>query len=50
MSLMYKFIVDMWKQRRVDEAYVLYQLEKGRITQEEADTILSMPQNPIITV
>lgn len=47
MSLMYKFIVDMWKQRRVDEAYVLYQLEKKRITQEEADTILATPQNPI---
>ena len=47
MSLMYKFIVDMWKQGRVDEAYVLYQLEKKRITQEEADIILAMPQNPI---
>lgn len=47
MSLMYNFILSMWKQRRVDEAYVNYQVEMKRITQEEADTILSTPQNAV---
>lgn len=50
MSLMYPFILRMWKERRVDEAYVLYQYEMNRITEEEKDTILATPQNPIITV
>lgn len=47
MSLMYNFVLSMWKQRRVDEAYVNYQLEMKRITQEEANEILSTPQNVI---
>lgn len=47
MSLMYAFILSMWKQRRVDEAYVNYQVEMKRITQEEADTILATPQNAL---
>lgn len=50
MSLMYNFALRMWKERRVDEAYILYQVEMGRLTQEEADAILATPQNPIITV
>ena len=48
MSLMYKFVLQMWVQRRCDEAYVLYQYEMGRITEAEKDTILSTPQNPIV--
>ena len=47
MSLMYRFVLQMWQQRRVDEAYVQYQVEMGRITQAEAETILATPQNPI---
>ncbi|MGX8177417.1 hypothetical protein ACWS7L_07975 [Exiguobacterium artemiae] len=47
MSLMYRFVLSMWVQRRVDEAYVLYQVEMNRITQAEGETILSTPQNPL---
>lgn len=47
MSLMYTFVLNMWKQRRVDEAYVVYQAEMKRITEEEKDTILATPQNTI---
>lgn len=47
MSLMYNFAMKMWKERRVDEAYILYQVEVGRLTQEEADQIIATPQNPL---
>lgn len=47
MSLMYNFALRMWKERRVDEAYILYQVEVGRLTQAEADTILATAQNPL---
>lgn len=47
MSLMYNFALSMWKQRRVDEAYILFQVERSRLTQDEADTILATPQNPV---
>lgn len=47
MSIMYKFVLKMWMERRVDEAYVVYQVEVGRLTQAEADAILATPQNPI---
>ena len=48
MSIMYKFVLKMWMERRVDEAYVVYQVEVGRLTQAEADAILATPQNPIL--
>ena len=48
MSLMYNFALKMWKERRVDEAYILYQVEVGRLSQQEADAILSTQQNPIV--
>lgn len=48
MSLMYNFVLSMWKQRRCDEAYVYFQVEKERLAQEEADAILATPQNPIL--
>lgn len=48
MSIMYTFVLKMWKERRVDEAYVIYQVEKKRLTQAEADDILATPQNPIL--
>jgi len=47
MSLMYNFVLSMWKQRRCDEVYINYQVEMKRITQEEADAILATPQNLI---
>lgn len=48
MSLMYNFALKMWKERRVDEAYILYQVEVGRLTQAEADAIIATSQNPIV--
>ena len=48
MSLMYNFALKMWKERRVDEAYILYQVEVGRLTQAEANEIIATPQNPIV--
>lgn len=48
MSVMYPFVLKMWKERRCDEAYVLYQVEAKRLKQEEADAILATPQNPIV--
>lgn len=48
MSLMYNFALKMWKERRVDEAYIQYQVEVKRLTQEEVGAILATPQNPII--
>ena len=47
MSLMYNFALKMWKERRVDEAYIYYQVEVGRLTQAEADAIVATPQNPL---
>ena len=47
MSIMYRFVLKMWKERRVDEAYVLYQVEAGRLTKAEAEAILATPQDPI---
>ena len=48
MSLMYNFALKMWRERRVDEAYILYQVEVGRLTQAEADAIIATPQNFIV--
>lgn len=48
MSLMYNFALKMWRERRVDEAYILYQVEVGRLTQAEADAIIATPQNLIV--
>lgn len=47
MSLMYNFVLSMWKQRRCDEAYVYFQVEKNRLTQEEADAIVATEQNAV---
>lgn len=48
MSIMYPFVLKMWKEQRCDESYVLYQVDAKRLTQEEADDILATPQNPIL--
>ena len=41
---MYSFILNMWIMRKIGEANVLGYVTKGRITQLEADMILSTPQ------
>lgn len=41
---MYRFTLQMWQEGRVDEAYITYQVEKKRLTQAEADAIMSTPQ------
>lgn len=45
---MYKFALQMWQQRRIDEAYLMYQVEMRRLSQAEVDAILAPPQNPIV--
>ena len=44
---MYKFCLNMWIMRKVDETYLQKQVTKGRITQEEYDIIINTPQNEI---
>lgn len=41
---MYEFFLNMWVLKRLDSSYLQTQVTKGRITQEEATTILTMPQ------
>lgn len=41
---MYKFLLNMWIMRKVDEAYLQAQVAKGRITQEEYNMIIATPQ------
>lgn len=41
---MYGFLLNMWIMRRIDEAYLNNMVAKGRITQEEKQMILTMPQ------
>ena len=43
---MYNFILNMWIMRKIDETFIEFQVTKKRITQEEADMIMSTPQNP----
>lgn len=40
----YVFFLNMWIMRRVDEAYLLVQVEKERLTQEEYEMIIATPQ------
>ncbi len=42
----YNFFLNMWIMRKVDEAYLLLQVEKGRLTQEEYEMIIATPQIP----
>lgn len=41
---MYGFILNMWVMRRYTEETVLACIERGYITQEEANMILATPQ------
>lgn len=44
-SLAYNFVLNMWVMNRVDETFVQFQVEKNRLTQDEADMIMATPQN-----
>jgi hypothetical protein len=41
---MYNFILNMWIMRKINEAKVAEYVDKGYITQVEADIILATPQ------
>ena len=40
----YLFLKDQWIMRRIDKEYLDKMVEKGRITQEEEDDIVTTPQ------
>lgn len=44
-SLMYGFLLNMWKTNRVMEEFLTVQKEKGFITQDELAEILATPKN-----
>lgn len=44
-SLAYNFVLNMWIMNRVDKDFVDFQVKMNRLTQDEADMILSTPQN-----
>lgn len=44
MSQMYGFILNMWIMNKVDENYVEAQCNRGRLTDQERDMILSTPK------
>lgn len=41
---MYKFLLNMWIMRRIDEEYLQKRVAKGQITQSEYDLIVATPQ------
>lgn len=43
-SEMYGFLLNMWIMKKVDEAYLQIQVQRGRITQEEYEMIVATPQ------
>lgn len=43
-STAYAFLLNMWIMKKVDETYLLGQLQKGRITQTEYEMITTTPQ------
>mgnify|MGYP003457995908 CR=1 FL=1 len=44
-SLAYGFVLSMWIQKRVNEAFVRKQFTDGRLTEQEVEIILGTPQN-----
>ena len=42
---MYAFILAMWIERAIDEDYLTKAVNKGRITEQQKQTILATPQN-----
>lgn len=43
-SVAYGFLLNMWIMKKVDELYLMGQVEKGRLTIEEKEMILATPQ------
>lgn len=44
MKDMYQFLLNMWIMKKVDESYLVAQVEKGRLTEEEYAMIIATPQ------
>lgn len=44
-SLIYPFVLNMWKMKKVDEVFVRGQESLGRLTTDEVKMILETPQN-----
>lgn len=43
-EVFYKYLLSQWKLHKIDEMYVSAMVDAGRLTQEEADLILSTPR------
>lgn len=41
---MYKFLLNMWVMKRIDETYLQARVTKGQITQQEYEMIVSTQQ------
>lgn len=41
---MYQFLLNMWIMNKVDEIYLQGQVERGRISKEEKEMIITTPQ------
>jgi len=41
---MYQFLLNLWKMKKIDETRIQNAVEKGYITQKEANIILATPQ------
>jgi hypothetical protein len=44
---MYDYLLNQWILRKVDTTFLQMQVTKGRITQEQYETIISTPQMTI---
>ena len=42
--MVYGFLLNMWIMKRIDEAYLTTMVNLNRITEEEKQIILAMPQ------
>lgn len=40
----YNFLLNMWIMKRINEAYLIGQVNKGRISEDEKEMILATPQ------
>lgn len=41
---MYKFLLNMWIMKKIDEVYLQARVSKGQITQKEYEIIIATPQ------
>ena len=44
---MYDFLAAMWIERKIDKSRLEYQVTKKRISQDECNAILALPQKSI---